>query len=157
MCSVIAVAGLSSVEDALGHVLAKARPLDTEEVALADAAFGALGVPKTPWAGHGGFDTLLRSSAPAFWFFFLMTGISLFVLRFRDRHIERPFRVPLFPLTPVVFCGTSGWMFVSSVEYAGRLVVLTIPFLLLGIPFYFTRREASRASLPKRVTVETLP
>ena len=124
---------------------------------LVDQAFAAIGVPKTEWTGHGGFDTLLRCTAPAFWFFFLMTGLSLFVLRIRDRWIERPFRVPLYPLTPLVFCGTSAWMLVSSVEYAGRLIVLCVPFLLLGIPFYFTRRRPTRASFSKRVTVETLP
>ena len=125
---------------------------------LVDAVFAAVGVPKTPWNGHGGFDTLLRSTAPVFWFFFLMTGLSLFVLRVRDREIERPFRVPFFPVTPLVFCGTSAWMLVSSIEYAGRLVVLCVPFLLVGIPFYFTHRQRpADASLPNRVTVETLP
>lgn len=105
-----------------------------------DAVFAALGAAGTPWAGHGGFDTLLRCSAPVFWAFFLMTGLSLFVLRARDPHVERPFRAPLFPLTPLVFCGTCAWMLVSSIDYAGRLIVLCVPFLLLSIPFYFTRR-----------------
>ena len=40
----------------------------------------------------GGFDTLLTCTAPVFWVFFLLTGISLFVLRERDRQVERPFK-----------------------------------------------------------------
>jgi APA family basic amino acid/polyamine antiporter len=124
---------------------------------LVDRAFATLGVAGTPWTGHGGFDTLLRCTAPVFWFFFLMTGVSLFVLRARDREIERPFRVPLFPLTPLVFCATCAWMLVASLEYAGRLVFLSAPFLLLGIPFYFTRRQPTPGSLPARVPVETVP
>jgi amino acid transporter len=122
---------------------------------LVDAAFAALGVGGTPWTGHGGFDTLLRCSAPAFWFFFLMTGLSLFVLRVREPHVERPFRVPLYPVTPLVFCGTCAWMLVSSAEYAGRLLALVVPFLLLGVPFYFTRRHPVPAPFASRVTVET--
>jgi amino acid transporter len=124
---------------------------------LIDRGFAALGVAGTPWTGHGGFDTLLRCTAPVFWFFFLMTGVSLFVLRARDRGIERPFRVPLYPLTPLVFCGTCAWMFVASLEYAGRLVLLSVPFLLLGIPFYFTRRQPKTANVSSRVPAETLP
>ena len=124
---------------------------------LVDRAFAALGVAGTPWTGHGGFDTLLRCTAPVFWFFFLMTGLSLFVLRVRDRHVERPFRVPLFPITPLVFCGTCAWMLVASLEYAGRLIFLSVPFLLVGIPFYFTRRQPARASFATPATVETIP
>jgi len=32
-----------------------------------------------------------------FWVFFLLTAFSLFVLRERDKDIERPFKVPLYP------------------------------------------------------------
>ncbi|HEX6275658.1 MAG TPA: amino acid permease [Polyangiaceae bacterium] len=124
---------------------------------LIDRGFAALGVPGTPWTGHGGFDTLLRCTAPVFWFFFLMTGVSVFVLRVRDRHVDRPFRVPLFPLTPLVFCGTCAWMFIASLDYAGRLVLLSVPFLLLGIPFYFTRRQGRTGPVPTRVPAETIP
>jgi amino acid transporter len=123
---------------------------------LVDRAFAALGVAGTAWAGHGGFDTLLRCTAPVFWFLFLMTGVSVFVLRVRDRHLERPFRVPLYPITPLVFCGTCAWMLVASIDYAGRLLVLSAPFLLLGIPFYFTRRQPARAPLSAQ-SVETFP
>ena len=52
----------------------------------------------------GGFDTLLTCTAPIFWVFFLLTGISLFVLRERDPHIERPFKVPFYPELPLIFC-----------------------------------------------------
>jgi amino acid transporter len=120
--------------------------------ALVDRVLAVVGVAGAPWAGHGGFDTLLRCSAPVFWFFFLMTGLSLFVLRVKDRHVPRPFRVPLFPVTPLVFCLTSAWMLYSSIEYAGRLVFLSVPFLLAGLPFYFTRRPPSRAALSTGVT-----
>jgi amino acid transporter len=119
--------------------------------ALVDRVLSVVGVAGAPWAGHGGFDTLLRCSAPVFWFFFLMTGLSLFVLRVKDRDLPRPFRVPLFPVTPLVFCLTSAWMLYSSVEYAGRLAFLSVPFLLAGLPFYFTRRQ-SPAALSTRVT-----
>ncbi len=34
---------------------------------------------------------------------------GIFILRWRKSDIERPFSVPLFPLTPLVFLGLTGW------------------------------------------------
>jgi amino acid transporter len=39
-------------------------------------------------------------TAPVFWFFFLLSGVSLLVLRVREPEVSRPFRVPFYPLTP---------------------------------------------------------
>ena len=51
-----------------------------------------------------GFQTMVAYTAPAFWLFFLLTGISLFVLRRQPPVNADPFRVPLYPVTPLVFC-----------------------------------------------------
>ncbi len=111
--------------------------------AVVDRVLVAAGGSPAAWQGHGGFDTLLRCTAPVFWGFFLLTGISLFVLRFKDRERERPFRVPLYPLLPLVFCGTCAFMLYSAVDYAGRLTLLGVIPLLLGIPLYVLSRRAS--------------
>ncbi len=73
-------------------------------------------------AGFGwyadGFDRLLRFGAPVFWFFILMTSVSLFILRFKDRDILRPSPTPLFPVLPVVFTLSSAFLFHASFTYA---------------------------------------
>jgi basic amino acid/polyamine antiporter, APA family len=66
-----------------------------------------------------GFVTMVEYTAPVFWFFFLLTGIALFVLRQREGGVRRPFRVPLYPLTPLVFCGAAGYLLYSSLMYTG--------------------------------------
>src|SRR3546814_277438 len=66
-----------------------------------------------------GFETIVEYTAPVFWFFFLMTGISLMVLRKKEPEKPRPFRVPLYPWVPLVFCGTSAWLLYSSLAYTG--------------------------------------
>jgi basic amino acid/polyamine antiporter, APA family len=90
---------------------------------------------------HGGFDTLLRGTAPVFWAFFLLTGLSLFRLRQLEPQRERPFRVPLYPLTPLVFCGTCVYMLYSSIAYAGTLALLGLVPLLAGLPFYLASKR----------------
>jgi amino acid transporter len=64
-----------------------------------------------------GFSAMVEYTAPVFWLFFLLTGLALFVLRVRDPHTPRPFRVPLYPLLPVLFSATCAYMLWSSLSY----------------------------------------
>jgi amino acid transporter len=109
-----------------------------------DAALGALGVHGLPWEAYfGGFETLVAGSAPVFWAFFLLTGVSVFVLRLKDRGRERPFSVPYFPFPPLVFCATCAYMLYSSLAYAGWLALLGLLPLAVGVPLFLIdlRRE----------------
>ena len=63
------------------------------------------------------FERLVIFTAPCFWFFLLLVGISLFVLRIRDADRERAFRVPAYPVIPIVFCLGSLFMFYSTARY----------------------------------------
>jgi len=65
----------------------------------------------------GGFKSMVEFTAPVFWFFFLLSGISLFVLRVREPDVPRPFRVPLYPLLPIVFCLVCAYMLWASLSY----------------------------------------
>ncbi|GIZ52827.1 APC family permease [Noviherbaspirillum aridicola] len=68
-------------------------------------------------AAGGGFKAMVEFTAPVFWLFFLLTGISLFVLRRREPSLSRPFRVPLYPVLPLLFCATCAYMLWSSLSY----------------------------------------
>jgi len=65
----------------------------------------------------GGFRSMVEFTAPVFWLFFLLTGLSVFVLRKREPHIERPFKVPLYPLLPLIFVLVCAYMLWSSLSY----------------------------------------
>jgi amino acid transporter len=114
--------------------------------ALLGGLIQALGFAPPAWEGHGGFDTLLKCTAPVFWLFFLLTGLSLFVLRRKDRGIDRPFTVPLFPLLPLVFCGMCGYMLYSAVNYAGALSLVGLAPLLAGGGVYLIFGRAARGT-----------
>ncbi|HWP17952.1 MAG TPA: amino acid permease [Burkholderiaceae bacterium] len=68
------------------------------------------------WLGSG-FKAMVEFTAPVFWLFFLLSGIALFVLRAKEPQTERPFRVPLYPVLPVVFCAMCAYMLWSSLSY----------------------------------------
>ena len=94
-----------------------------------------------------GFSAMVAYTAPVFWTFFLLCGIALFIFRMRE---GRPagFRVPLFPLVPLVFCCTCAYMLYSSVNYVrfavsfGAAVLAGSLIMLAGVPLYLlTRRK----------------
>ena len=61
---------------------------------------------------------MVMFTTPVFWVFFLLVGLTLPVLRFRQPDLPRPFRVPLYPLLPAVFCLSSLFMLYSSLDFA---------------------------------------
>jgi amino acid transporter len=109
-----------------------------------DAGMRLLALPAMPWEQYfGGFDTLLSGTAPVFWAFFLLSGLSLFALRERDPDIERPFRVPVFPLLPLIFCGSSAYMLYSAVAYAKYIALIGAVPLAVGLPLYWLSRRTA--------------
>ncbi len=95
---------------------------------------------------RSGFETMVHYVAPVFWLFFLLTTISLFVLRRREPTRARPFRVPLYPLTPLVFSAVCAYMLYSSLAYTGFGALLGVAVLAAGAPLLFCRqgRPATR-------------
>ena len=111
---------------------------------IVDRAATGLGGSPIPWSDYGGgFETLVAGTAPVFWWFFCLSGLSLFVFRLRQPATERPFRVPLFPIVPLVFCLSSAWMFWSSVTYAGWLTLIAVVPLTCGLPLYLVSKRAT--------------
>lgn len=79
-------------------------------IAMALIVFGAF--------EKDGFSTMVEFTAPVFWFFFMLSGIALLVLRRRDPERPRPFQIPLYPVLPLVFVVTCAYLLYSSITYA---------------------------------------
>jgi amino acid transporter len=80
-----------------------------------------------------GFETMVEYTAPVFWLFFLLTGASLLVLRITEPGALRPFRVPLYPLTPLVFCGASAYLLYASLTHTGVGALVGVGVLAVGV------------------------
>jgi len=96
-----------------------------------------------------GFEAMVAYTAPVFWTFFLLTGLTLFVLRRREGR-GAVFHVPLFPLVTAAFCAMCAFMLYKSVSYIlnpqfgpkfGAAVAAGLLVMLAGIPLYFVARR----------------
>jgi APA family basic amino acid/polyamine antiporter len=106
-------------------------------IALALVLFGA--------ATRDGFQAMVDYTAPVFWFFMLLVSGALFVLRRRDPDRPRPFHVPFYPVTPILFCLTCGYLLYSSLAYTGRGALIGVAVLILGAPLLMVGRSRSEA------------
>ena len=102
-------------------------------IALALVLLGAL--------TRKGFATMVDYTAPVFWFFFLLSGIALFVLRWREPEAPRPFRVPLFPLVPLLFCSVCIYLLYSSLAFTGWGALVGVAVLAIGVPILWLMRK----------------
>lgn len=108
-------------------------------------------------ASYDGFQALVDYTAPVFWLFMGLSGVSVIVLRLRYPDVPRPFRTPLYPLLPLIFAGTAGFMMWSSLEYVsatyGRigalmgLGVLAAGAVILGVMRLVSGLDRRRPSL----------
>jgi APA family basic amino acid/polyamine antiporter len=114
-------------------------------IALSLIAFGAL--------QFDGFEAMVNFTAPVFWAFLLLVGIALFVLRARDPLAVRPFVVPFYPLTPLVFCASCAFLFYSSVAYAASndAVHIALWLTVTGVAALAVVRYASKRVVRQRL------
>ena len=93
-------------------------------IALALVGFGA--------TQNSGFKGLVEYSLPVFWGFFMLVGISLFVLRHRHPETPRPFKVPGYPVVPAIFVLVCGYLLYSSLVYHGGHALVGLGVLAVG-------------------------
>ena len=95
-------------------------------------------------------ETMVDYTMPVFWFFIMLVGIGLFVLRVRDPDRPRPFKVPLYPLTPLIFVATCAYLLYSSLAYvrAGAWIgvaVLAVGAVLLAVNLRYRSLSLKRS------------
>jgi amino acid transporter len=95
-------------------------------ISLALVGFGAL--------QSDGFEAMVEFTAPVFWIFLFLVGLGLFILRYKDDTV-RPFKVPLYPITPLIFCTSCGYLAYSSIMYAHSkgAVAISMYVMIAGV------------------------
>ena len=88
----------------------------------------------------GRFEQLLTSCLFASWLFYALGGLAVFALR-RDPSLERPYRVPGYPIVPALFVLAALAAVASSVRQNPGNAAKGAGLLLLGVPVFFAWRR----------------
>jgi amino acid transporter len=91
-------------------------------------------------------QTMVAYTAPVFWLFMMLVAASVWRLRRLDPDRARPFRVPLFPLPPLLLALTCAGLVVSSAMYAGAGALIGLAVLAAGAPLMRLLKPAQAAS-----------
>lgn len=102
-------------------------------ITLGLVLFGAL--------AEDGISAMVAYTAPVFWLFMLLTALAVIRLRQKDPERARPFRVPLYPIVPLLFAATCAGLLWSSAVYAGPGALIGILVLAAGVPLLWMRRS----------------
>lgn len=104
----------------------------------------------------GGFERLVVFTTPFFFGFIGLVGVGLILLRRRGLTGQTTYRVPLYPITPVLFILSSSAMIYASIDYAlrqpaqeawwARAVVAVVASGLIVGWFDWRQRRAAAAS-----------
>ncbi len=104
-------------------------------IALALVVLGAF--------SRNGFKTMVEYTSPVFWLFMTLVSISIFIFRRREPERSFAYRVPFYPITPIIFTATCIYMLYSSLAYTGKGALFGVGALLLGTPLLLLNRNAT--------------
>ena len=91
----------------------------------------------------GWFDDLYNFVIFGSWILYLMTAVSVFVLRRKRPDLARPYRVIGYPVVPVLFIGVAALLLVSTLQTRPRESLMGLGLMALGLPFYFFWKKQS--------------
>jgi amino acid transporter len=90
----------------------------------------------------GSFTGAVLYTAAAVYAFYLATTLAVIVLRRKDPQRPRAFRVPGYPLTPLVFAATCVLLIWSAIDYKPAISLATGLLVLAGLPVWWWGRRS---------------
>src|SRR5207302_4946165 len=142
---------ISTIGSLNGVILSAARvPYAAARDGLFFAGFGRLSpgtrVPVTSlvllavWgallAASGTFDQLTNMAVMSYALFWIPVMLAVLVLRRKLATAPRPYRLPGYPLVPLIFLLVMVWIVVSALISNHKESIATVLLILLGLPLY---------------------
>ncbi|MCY9806271.1 amino acid permease [Lentilactobacillus senioris] len=85
----------------------------------------------------GQFDSITNMLVFVIWIFYVMAFIAVFVLRKREPDLERPYKVPLYPIIPIIAIIGGIFILVVTLFTQWLTSAIGIVLTLIGICFYY--------------------
>lgn len=85
----------------------------------------------------GSFNTLTDMLIFVLWIFFTMGVIGVFIMRIKRPDLKGEYKVPLYPIVPVIGIAGSTYIIISTILSSPLYSCVGIGLTLIGLPVYF--------------------
>ncbi len=100
----------------------------------------------------GTFEQLLTYVISIGWIFYALAAASIFVYRRRRPDAARPYRVPGYPWTPLLFIVAAAMLVTNTILAEPINAVIGLGIVFIGVPAYFIWRTRGPYQTPRRET-----
>ena len=107
-------------------------------------AIAAQGLLAMLFTQAGTFQQLFTSYIFTAWIFYGLCALGVILLRVRRPEQARPYRCPLYPVTPAVFVFATMLIVISTLRASFWQAILGIALVLTGLPLYFLFKRFRR-------------
>lgn len=88
----------------------------------------------------GGFDTLTDMLIFVIWLFYTLVFVAVIKLRHTEPELKRPYRVPLYPVVPIIAIVGGLFIIVMTLLTEWQLALIGVGATLAGLPLYFVMK-----------------
>jgi APA family basic amino acid/polyamine antiporter len=97
-------------------------------------------------AASGTFTQLLTYAVFTGWIFYAMGALAVIAIRRKEPNAARPFRVPGYPVTPLLFVIAATLLVLNTIMTQPGLASIGLGFVALGAPVFLLWRSLARRS-----------
>lgn len=116
------------------HLLGRLNYAGVPAISLVAQAIWAIVLVLLPGSS---FQTLLQYMGPASWLFYALTCCAVIRLRVTEPKLSRPFRVPFYPLPPLIIVGVAFYLLSSTLTKEPFFCFLSLGFIALSFPVWW--------------------
>ena len=108
-----------------------------------------MGVLASLYALSGQFNLLSDLSMFAVWSFYVLTFIGVMILRKKQPELHRPYKVPMYPIIPLIAIAGGLFVVLNQLLFAGMTNTLVslggVVVTLIGLPLYsIAQKQAAK-------------
>ncbi len=92
----------------------------------------------------GSFEVLTNLAMFVVWLFFIMTVAGIFILRSKFQHLPRSYRVPLYPIVPLVGIAGGIYIIASTLITDTQYALFGLAITAAGLPIYMLVKRAKK-------------